>query len=195
MRCDIFYPSSFFFSHIPPPLWRLIDVDVRGFEMSSRKKTRSVTGKEFSFCQEHCLFRSPALISQTLRSSPASRRPPGAYAEPVTATPPPPTPPQPCVCTAFCRASAFVVLWTSEIIHVVVYRQLGVRGPCAGMCAPLFFRFFSTYPLCFVLTAGSVSHVERGDGEDRHSTHQGQRKPHQGPGNRGEYTPACVITL
>lgn len=41
----------------------------------------------------------------------------------------------------------------------------------------------STYLLCCVPTAGSVSHVERGDGENRHPTYQGSREPHQGSGN------------
>lgn len=52
------------------------------------------------------------------------------------------------------------------------------------LCMCVFFLFvFATYLLCPVLTAGSVSLVERGDGENRHPAHQGSRKSHKGTGN------------
>lgn len=46
------------------------------------------------------------------------------------------------------------------------------------MCWDLCLFFWATYLPFSVLTAGSVPHAEGGDGENCHSAHQRQRKPH-----------------
>ena len=78
-----------------------------------------------------------------------------------------------------------VVIWCDKWscgVLKLVRRFESVRGwPFA--CVLFFFFVFATYLLCLVLTAGSVSHVERGDGENRHPAHQGSRKSHEGTGN------------
>lgn len=156
-----------------------------GSKWAHGKRPAVLLGKTLSFCQEHCLFCSWAVISQTPRYPPTF----GPYGQLIEVRPERVQslwhkhhPLQTCFCTAFCCASKFVVLWFSEINAVVVYRRLyghlSVRWLCAGMCASLSFFFFPAYLLCFLLTAGSISHVERGDGENRHPTYQGQRKPH-----------------
>lgn len=57
---------------------------------------------------------------------------------------------------------------------------------------------FAAYLLVSLLTAGPVSHAERRDGENRHSAHQRQRKPHQGSGkaqiNKPNIMPYCLFT-
>lgn len=68
-----FWFRFFFFPHTSPNVfvshWRPTNVCVRGFTMSSWKKTHSVLGKESFFCQEHCLFCVCVVISQTVHYS------------------------------------------------------------------------------------------------------------------------------
>lgn len=52
---------------------------------------------------------------------------------------------------------------------------------------------FVAYLLVSVLTAGSVSHAERRNGENRHTAHQRQRKPNQGSGTAQENLPNTMI--